>query len=185
MSHTGGISTSILFSTFEAWYVCQHSENNYPADWISATFSISTFWNGILAIVAGIVADLGADWMQWGPVAPFLMAIPFLLFSAAMISMSWVENHGSRQFDLGRSLFEGVRVIFTHPTILLLGLVQSMFESIMYIFVFLWTPVLDASPQADGRWPLGLVFSCFMVISLADYVIIAKATNDFLSTIIT
>ena len=35
-----------------------------------------------------------------------------------------------------------------------------MFESVMYIFVFLWTPILDS---AGAKWPLGLVFSCFMV----------------------
>lgn len=64
----GGISTSILFSTFEAWYVCQHSVQDFPPDWISTTFSISTLWNGILAILSGIVADLGADWLDFGPV---------------------------------------------------------------------------------------------------------------------
>merc|ERR1712080_25728 len=38
------------------------------------------------------------------------------------------------------------------------GCVQSLLESCMYIFVFLWTPVLDT-----GATPLGMVFSCFMV----------------------
>lgn len=76
--------------------------------------------------------------------------------------MYWKENYGSREFGLGRSFFEGLRAIFNDKTILLLGLVQSMFESIMYIFVFLWTPVLDSN-KSSGNWPLGLVFSCFMV----------------------
>jgi len=42
--------------------------------------------------------------------------------------------------------------------ILALGLVQSLFESNMYIFVFLWTPVLE-----PGMPPLGLTFASFMV----------------------
>ena len=159
----GGVATSILFSTFEAWYVCEHTERNmFPAEWISSTFSISTFWNGILAILSGVVADFGADWLNFGPVAPFITAIPFLIVSAVLICLYWPENHGSRQFGLGRSFLEGVRTIFQDGTILLLGLVQSMFESIMYIFVFLWTPILDSSKSASA-WPLGLVFSCFMV----------------------
>lgn len=159
----GGVATSILFSTFEAWYVSEHSERNkFPAEWISSTFSISTFWNGILAILSGVVADVGADWLNFGPVAPFMTAIPFLVVSAALISFSWPENYGSRQFGLGRSFLEGLRTVFNDRTILLLGVVQSMFESIMYIFVFLWTPILDSS-QSASPWPLGLVFSCFMV----------------------
>ena len=42
--------------------------------------------------------------------------------------------------------------------VLLLGSCQALLESCMYIFVFLWTPVLDT-----GATPLGMVFSCFMV----------------------
>lgn len=134
----------------------------FSPEWISSTFSISTFWNGILAILSGIVADFGADFLDYGPVAPFITAIPFLIISAALISFGWAENQGSRQFGLGRSFVEGLRTVFEDRTILLLGVVQSMFESIMYIFVFLWTPILDSSQSANA-WPLGLVFSCFMV----------------------
>jgi len=156
----GGVSTSILFSTFEAWYVCQHTEHLvFPSDWISSTFSISTFWNGVLAILSGIAADVGAEWLGFGPVAPFMIAIPFLVLSAVYIALTWTENYGSRCVSLQGSFLEGLRVIFNDPIIFLLGVVQSMFESIMYIFVFLWTPVLDSV----GHWPLGLVFSCFMV----------------------
>ncbi len=35
-------------------YVYEHSERHgYPGEWIGITFSITTFWNGILAIFAG------------------------------------------------------------------------------------------------------------------------------------
>ena len=156
----GGVSTSILFSTFEAWYVCQHAYFGFPNDWISNTFSTSTFWNGILAIAAGVTADIGAEWLGLGPVAPFIAAIPCLILSGLFVSRFWMENYGSREKSLRRSCVDGLTVIFHDPTILLLGIVQSTFESIMYIFVFLWTPILDS---AGGNWPLGLVFSCFMV----------------------
>jgi hypothetical protein len=34
--------------------VYEHSERHgYPGEWIGITFSITTFWNGILAIFAG------------------------------------------------------------------------------------------------------------------------------------
>jgi len=35
-------------------YVYEHSEKHgYPPEWIGITFSITTFWNGIIAILAG------------------------------------------------------------------------------------------------------------------------------------
>ena len=58
----GGIATSMLFSTFESWYVYEHSERHgFPAEWIGMTFSLTTFWNGIIAIVAGKYCAQGPD----------------------------------------------------------------------------------------------------------------------------
>ena len=43
----GGISTSMLFSTFESWYVYEHTERHgFPSEWIGITFSTATLWNG-------------------------------------------------------------------------------------------------------------------------------------------
>ena len=58
--------------------------------------------------------------------------------------------------------------------VLLLGSCQALLESCMYIFVFLWTPVLaqlvtihlslrSLQVLDTGATPLGMVFSCFMV----------------------
>ncbi|XP_023239933.1 molybdate-anion transporter-like [Centruroides sculpturatus] len=153
----GGISTSLLFSAFESWYVYQHVQSHdFPREWISLTFSEATFWNGVLAIGAGIAADGVSEAAGWGPAAPFVVAVPFLLGSSAAVYATWEENYGERKNPSSWG-WGGLSRIVRDRRILLLGLVQSTFESVVYIFVFLWTPVLDA-----GNPPLGLVFSVFM-----------------------
>jgi MFS family permease len=155
----GGISTSVLFSVFESWYIHQHTITyKYPIDWLSITFSKATFFNGLLAIIAGVVADVGADRLQLGPVSPFMFAIPCLVVALFIINSSWEENYGSQELNWGPSCMEGLQTILRTPHILVLGLIQSLFESNMYIFVFMWTPVLE-----PGKPPLGLTFSCFMI----------------------
>ncbi|XP_043224502.1 molybdate-anion transporter-like [Amphibalanus amphitrite] len=155
----GGIATSMLFSTFESWYVYEHVEtHDFPAEWIAVTFSKATFWNGILAIVAGVASNMAAEWLGFGPVAPFLMAIPCLVACGGLVSAQWQENYGNQQINLRRSYINGLRTILASEVVALLGLIQSLFESVMYMFVFLWTPILDPSQP-----PLGMVFSCFMV----------------------
>jgi len=155
----GGIATSMLFSTFESWYVYEHTERHgFPAEWIGLTFSITTFWNGLIAIIAGIISNVGAETLGFGPVAPFVVALAPLVVCGVLIVHGWNENYGSRHNDFGSSCMEGARIIFSNQVILLLGIIQSLLESCMYIFVFLWTPVLD-----NGSTPLGMVFSCFMV----------------------
>lgn len=67
---------------------------------------------------------------------------------------------------------EGLRIIFSDSQVFLLGSAQALLESCMYIFVFLWTPVLDT-----GSTPLGMVFSCFMVCIMVGSAIFSILNN--------
>jgi len=169
----GGISTSMLFSTFESWYVYEHSERHgFPSEWIGITFSITTFWNGMLAIFAGIISNVTAETLGFGPVAPFVVALLPLVFCGILVVKTWEENYGDRKANFGGSCWEGLRIIFGDRQVLLLGTVQSLLESCMYIFVFLWTPVLDT-----GTTPLGMVFSCFMVCIMVGSALFSILNN--------
>ena len=73
-----GVRTSkcLIFQFLNSRYVYEHSERHgFPSEWIGITFSVTTFWNGILAIVAGIISNLTAESMGFGPVAPFVVAL--------------------------------------------------------------------------------------------------------------
>ncbi|UYV66610.1 MFSD5 [Cordylochernes scorpioides] len=158
----GGISTSLLFSAFESWYIYEHIQtHDFPKEWISVTFFKATYWNSILAIGAGVLANFTTEVLGWGPVSPFITAIPFLLVSGVIISRTWPENYGSKKSDYLKTYIEGLKVIVFDEKILLLGVIQSLFESVMYVFVFLWTPILEPS-----NLPLGLVFSVFMLCNM-------------------
>ena len=153
----GGISTSLLFSAFDSWYVHEHVQTNeFPPEWIQVTFTKATFANSIIAIAAGIIANATSEWFGFGPVAPFVLAIPFLILAGLLIQCTWEENYG-KQGKILKPCCESLRLIITDRKVFVIGAVQALFESVMYLFVFLWTPVLEpANP------PLGIVFSCFM-----------------------
>ena len=110
--------------------------------------------------------------MGFGPVAPFVVALAPLIVCGLLVVKTWEENYGNRKSDFGGSCMEGLRIIFKDQQVLLLGTVQSLLESCMYIFVFLWTPVLDT-----GTIPIGMVFSCFMVC-----IMLGSAIFSILST---
>ncbi|XP_069693858.1 molybdate-anion transporter-like [Periplaneta americana] len=156
----GGICTSILFSTFEAWYVHQHVQKfHLPPQWINITLAKATFYNGVLAICAGVVSNITAEWAELGPVSPFILSIPFLLLSAVLTICMWEEND-MKSINSVSNTCASLKAIFRtrNSPLLQLGFIQSLFESVMYTFVFLWTPVLEPL-----RPPLGIVFSCFML----------------------
>ena len=56
-----GISTSLLFSVFESWMVCEHFKQGFDAQLLGETFSYATFGNGVVAVAAGLTANAAAD----------------------------------------------------------------------------------------------------------------------------
>ena len=104
--------------------------------------------------------------------APFVVALVPLIVCGILVVKTWDENYGDRKSNFGGSCWEGLRIIFGDEQVLLLGTVQSLLESCMYIFVFLWTPVLDT-----GTTPLGMVFSCFMVCIMVGSALFSILAN--------
>ena len=49
----GGVATSLLFSAFESWLICEHNARGYDGSALSDTFSLMYFGNSLCAIVAG------------------------------------------------------------------------------------------------------------------------------------
>ncbi|XP_030229473.1 molybdate-anion transporter [Gadus morhua] len=192
----GGLSTSLLSTTFEAWYVHRHTEvHDFPKEWIPITFAKAATWNHVLAVGAGLVANLLAEWLHLGPVAPFILAVPCLGACGWVVLTDWgkEESEGSPEGDKQRPLLgpsaypvqasagarfwqscqEGLRCLLSDRRVMLLGAVQALFESVLYIFVFLWTPVLDPHDP-----PLGIVFSCLMASSMAGSLLYRLATSS-------
>jgi len=179
---TGGIATSILFSSFESWLVAEHNKNFYPAEWLNQTLSLATLLNGVTAIVAGSMGAMVRTHFD-SLVAPFDLAIVFLLIAMAVIASMWPENKGEVSLvtgsSSGRSKFsEAMEVLQADHKIVLLGCIQSCFEAAMYIFVFMWTPKLE---PLFTPLPHGQVFGCFMACtmmgsSLVNYLIKLKGS---------
>lgn len=174
-----GLSNTMIFSALESWYVHEHTQRfDFPAEWIQVTFSHVAFGSSIAAIVAGVLADAFARWFSFGPVSPFIVACPVLLAAVAPISILWEENSGEKRTvslkEFRKAGFEGLKTIVQNVRIFLIGTVQSLFESVVFVFVFLWTPALDVYHDL----PLGITFAsfmtCFLVGSLICDYLIAK-----------
>eukprot|EP00899_Mesostigma_viride_P006904 jgi/Mesvir1/16214/Mv08472-RA.1 len=158
----GGIATSLLFSAFESWLVAEHFKRGHDAAWLSDTFSKAVFLgNGLVAILAGLLANFLVKTMGLGPVAPFDASAVVLLVGGTVIAATWTQNYGEVQGQSATAGFrQAIGVLAADPKVALLGAVQSLFEGAMYTFVFLWTPAL--SPNGEDI-PHGFIFAIFMV----------------------
>ncbi|KAG0378844.1 Molybdate-anion transporter [Mortierella sp. AD032] len=168
-----GLSTALLYCVFEAWYISQHQRKGFAPPLIGATFSTAIFLNGLVAILAGIVANIAVEW-SGSLAAPFVVSALTLVFAGLLISSSWEENYGESKTNASgsvlRTMLEGLVVLKSDVNILSLGLAQTVFECCMYTFVLLYTPALEASIKASGNQesllPLGYLFSGMMFCSM-------------------
>jgi MFS family permease len=169
----GGVSTSLLFSVFDAWMINEHNSRGFDPALLSDTFTKAIFTNSVVAIVSGLVANAAASYaplatfsttpfepndgsfMVGGFCAPFDVAICVLLLGGTIITNYWGENYGARSTDSGAeadnfsAIRNGIAAVRADEKILLCGLISSLFEGSMYAFVFMWTPALQG-PEASG-----------------------------------
>ncbi|KAJ3092580.1 hypothetical protein HK100_006911, partial [Physocladia obscura] len=164
----GGVATSLLFSVFEAWMIREHYARYAFSDTdLSDTFAMCSFWNGLVAILSGGVANVAVD--VFGLLAPFILAV-YVFFGAFMIIiLTWPENYGDKLENNGKiesvftSLAEGLVYIKKDYWMFAIGMTQSLFESAMYTFIFMWSVAIEAAAGDSANIPFGIIFASFMV----------------------
>ncbi|KAG5175189.1 hypothetical protein JKP88DRAFT_271017 [Tribonema minus] len=164
----GGVATSLLFTVFESWMVCEHRSRGYPPALLSTTFSRLTAGNGLAAVTAGLVAN-GSTQVFGTPLAPFMVACaPLLLVS--LLTLRWPENYGDSSVSVAASLKRAWSYMCADARIVTIGLAQALFEAGMYVFVFIWTPALLDTTLPEGtdgvQNYLGIIFAAFMTCTI-------------------
>ena len=172
----GGISTSLLFSAFESWMVTEHRKRDFPDEWLSHTFAYGQIGNGIVAIIAGLTADVAVNFQ--GNIGPFRCAVLISAIVLGYVSLVWTENAG----DVGKNALANFplawNAIWKDYRIMLVGFTNAFFEGAMYTFVFNWFPAMSVVYPGE-KMHAGTIFSTFMAcITLGGYLFnIASSTG--------
>jgi multisubunit Na+/H+ antiporter MnhC subunit len=179
----GGVATSLLFSVFEAWLIRAHHDNGIKS-YLNKSFSWAAYGNSVIAIISGLVANKAASSVEMFPIVPqavyaggylnpFDIALVALVTCGFFALSTWEENYGesdsNNEHENDVKWYDGLKNAFfttvRSQDIWLCGLISSLFEGSMYIFVFMWTPAL--TEVSDDALPFGLIFSTFMVCCMA------------------
>lgn len=136
------------------------------ASFLLLTPPVQWFADGVVAVIAGIVAEgLNAT---WGPFAVFRASATALALTFTAILTLWSENVMPAHTPTASNpppasnVGSALGFAFTDPRILLLAMCQCLFEGAMYTFVLVWVPTLRIGAPTSSL-PFGLIFSCFMV----------------------
>ncbi|KAI8901823.1 hypothetical protein BC833DRAFT_576253 [Globomyces pollinis-pini] len=156
----GGISSSLLHSVFEVWMLSAHKHSGFESSSLDKIFSWSTWLSGLTAVLSGCLANVLV--FHFGYVSPFMLSCVCSFVAYLAIDCLWADF---RPFELivkqHQSLWSVLHYILTDRSVLTIGVIQCVFESSMYIFVFLWTPTLAS--VSGNQLPSGVIFSTLMI----------------------
>jgi hypothetical protein len=163
----GGVATSILFSVFESWLVSSAKSKGMTQGDIGALLGRCTLVNGIVASLAGVVSDAAVR--ATGTYrSPFVLSGVLLVTAGVLIRGTWEENYGGAgvvvRAGSSRSISTSIAVLRSSesisccvrpsltelwpvdPSLAVLGLAMTTYETSMYLFVFLFVPFAPAIP---------------------------------------
>lgn len=178
--------------------VTHHHLHQFNPSALHQTFETAQSVNSIIAISAGIIGSYSVAFYRYFDLfplsppctAPFHFSALVLVLTFALIQLKWIENYGfgkaapsisspstkkqavsSKRAVSG--LFESITysldILLSDSRIIAVGVIQSGFESALYVFIFLWTKCLDEvsfDPDGTGEavpFDHGIVFAIMMI----------------------
>ncbi|ETO12996.1 hypothetical protein RFI_24380 [Reticulomyxa filosa] len=137
----GGVSTAILFSGFESYMVTHHHMCHFPSHLLGDTFQLAWGWNSIVAVMAGVITSTVVHYYSTYKLFPntppevgaFDCSIVALLLAMIFILLQWEENYGDTTLNVTATIRKSIQAFRSNRKILLLGIIQSGFESSMYL----------------------------------------------------
>ena len=140
----------------------KHTQSyQFPPEWLEVTFAKATFYNSLIAVFAGFLANILSEWLNfWICLHHTYWQFRFwyqLAYLSNVLGLKIMVKTG----HASKVCFESLRSIVLNRSIFLIGAVQAMFESVMYIFVFL----VDTSLNASGS----TIWNCFSLLLCVVY----------------
>eukprot|EP01100_Stratorugosa_tubuloviscum_P012204 TRINITY_DN5684_c0_g1_i1.p1 TRINITY_DN5684_c0_g1~~TRINITY_DN5684_c0_g1_i1.p1 ORF type:complete len:483 (+),score=178.14 TRINITY_DN5684_c0_g1_i1:74-1450(+) len=140
-----GISTALLHVVFESWLVHEHAKQMQNFEGLSKTLVWASSCNTIIAVIAGMIARRLAT--DYGFSSPFTASSWCLVICFILTAILWNENYGDNSPKSAYSIVTTIAELRKDNRILLIGLVQSLFEAAWNSFIFMWTTALQEAAQ--------------------------------------
>jgi hypothetical protein len=99
---------------------------------------------------------------MWGLFAPLWISISFSFFGMVSLFSLWGENKSPENLlkGMGKSFLEAFSELKKRE-VLSMGLIESLFQAVINIYLFIWTPILQNS--TDKEINVGFIFTCFVI----------------------
>lgn len=99
---------------------------------------------------------------MWGLYAPLWISVGFSVVGMIATQLLWAENKPNEgsQVSMNRSFLEACEELKKRE-VLSMGIIESLFQAVVNIYLFSWTPILQNSTSENIN--VGFIFTCFVI----------------------
>jgi MFS family permease len=163
-----GLGAGLIMTTFESWVNYEakkdFGEHKLAKErFLKRLFKIQTLYDAICSIV--VAAFTAIIYTKLGILAPIFVSIILSASGGTIILLYWAENKpdsvsGSRITSFTNAIKE-----LKKREVLSIGIMESLFQACIHLFIFSWTPILQSTTD-DGRMNIGFIFVCFVFTTI-------------------
>jgi hypothetical protein len=163
-----GFGAGLINSTFESWVVYESEKVFKDRSREKERFLKRLFKNINLydALISVLVSSLAAViFTQFGVLYAIGLSMSLSLAAFFIILFLWGENRPNSSNNKKPESFGAALKELKKRDVLCIGIIESIFQACLNLFIFAWTPILQRSTE----WPeinVGFIFICYVIVMI-------------------
>ena len=165
-----GAASALHHSSFDSYIINEHSNNGFPDDWLSYTFTLLSHFMSLIALLTGLLGQTVAS--NNAPLNAVSFCCVLFISAAVYIQVVWTKDtYNSNKFMLTQllsNMSSTIQTMRTNKSVSYLIVITVCMESSTLIFTFYWALWLYYLVKVENGHmiPYELIFSSFIAMSM-------------------
>ena len=163
-----GLGNTLLTTPFESWIVYESSllfpDKKEQEQFLQGVFKDQALYDSICSIVVSCITAV--LFTCFGILAPLFFAICMSIIGFCVIRFTWSENKPNSVNPISAydSFFDACTEL-KKRNVLSIGIVESIWNACLNLYIFIWTPVLQNTTET-GKMNVGFIFIVFVITTI-------------------
>jgi MFS transporter, MFS domain-containing protein family, molybdate-anion transporter len=163
-----GFGSGLINTTFESWVVYESRKVFEGREQENEKFLKRLFKNQNLydAIISLLVSGISAlVYTNFGIIITIIISMSYSVIALFIIFFLWEENKPNTNSETKKSSFWEALQELKKRDVLSIGIIESLFQACLNLFIFSWTPLLQLSTTYT-EINVGFIFVCYVIMTV-------------------
>lgn len=185
-----GFGSGLINTTFESWVVYESRKvfdgmEQENEKFLKRLFKNQNLYDAIISLVVSGISAL--VYTNFGIILTIFISMSYSVIALVIIFFLWEENKPNTNSETKKSTFFEALQELKKRDVVSIGVIESLFQACLNLFIFSWTPLLQLStiyPEIN----VGFIFVCYIIMTVIgtaifEFFIIIKKSSYYPSMV--